>query len=135
MPVYHGRAKGTESFLCSKRSPITRFEDPSHSHHLPDSLSESREVEEVQLEDVELQMYDGTDVSGVQSTATFRQNTDEVDSMSEASVRSPCDTQTFPDVCQTNGPSRSSETCFGLVGYEPFMISLLAKVSTTDMRG
>ena len=118
-----------------KRSPITRFEDPSHSHHLPDSLSESREVEEIQLEDVELQMYDGTDLSGAHSTAIFPQNMDEVDSMSEASVRLSCDTQTIPDVRQTNGPSRSSETCFGLVGYGPFMVSLLAKVCIIDIRG
>lgn len=35
--------------------------------------------------------------------------------MSEASVESSCDTQTILDVCQTNGPLRSSETCFGLI--------------------
>ena len=80
-------------------------------------------------------MYDGIDLSDAQSTAVFPQNMDEVDSISEASCISPCDTQTIPDVFQTNGPSRSSETCFGLVGYGPFMISLLAKASTTDIRG
>lgn len=133
MPVYHGRAEETETFLRSKRSLIPRFEVPSHSHNLPDNLSENREVEEFQLEDVELRMYDDTDLSGAQFTATFPQNKDEVDSTT--SIRSLCDTQTLPDVCQTNGPSRSSETCFGLVGYGPFMMLLLAKVSVTDMWG
>ena len=80
-------------------------------------------------------MYNGTDLSDAQSTGVFPQNMNEVDSMSEASVISPCDTQTIPDVCQTNGPPRSSELCFGLVGHGPFMISLVAKVTTTDMRG
>ena len=64
-------------------------------------------------------MYDGANLSGAQATAIYSQNTDEVDLMSEASVRSPCDKRTFPDACQINGSSRSSETCFGLVGNEP----------------
>ena len=129
-----GLLKELKAFCDERRSPITQFEDPSHYHHPPHSLFESREVEEIQLEDVELQMYDGTDLSGAQSTAVFPQSMDEVDSMVEASVRSFYDAQTIADVCQTNGPSRSSETCFGLVGYGPFMISLLAELNSTDMR-